>query len=98
MSDFESRENILEALSNPKSINSIAEDAFKIADKDNNGYIDKEEFELCMKNVSEFFGSWNQINKIDNEFERLDTNKNGIIDFEEFKNYVKEIIERILSI
>ena len=72
--DYEGRVNMLEALSNPKSLNSIAKDAFEVADKDSNGYIDKE------------------------EFERLDIDKNGIIDFEEFKKYVKEIVEKILSL
>ena len=54
--DYEGRVNMLEALSNPKSLNSIAKDAFEVADKDSNGYIDKEEFEICLKNVLEFFG------------------------------------------
>ena len=39
-----------------------------------------------------------QTKKKDEEFERLDIDKNGIIDFEEFKKYVKEIVEKILSL
>ena len=96
MISFESRSHILEALSEPKALNSIAKDAFDFADKDSNGYIDREEFELCVKNVSEFFGTLNLIKEIENQFERLDKDKNGIIDFLEFKEYVKQIIEQIL--
>ena len=95
--DIEQRVIMSEALSNPNSLNSIAKEAFEVADKDSNGYIDKEEFELCLRNVLDFFGPM-ETQKTDHEFERLDTDKNGIIDFEEFKKYVKEIIERILSI
>ena len=89
---------MLEALYDPRTINIIAEDAFKVADKDRNGYIDKGEFEQCMKNVSESFGLLNSIKDATNEFNRLDVDKNGIIDFDEFKGYVKEIIEKILFI
>ena len=96
MISFESRENILKALSDPKSLHSIAKDAFVVADKDSNGYIGKHEFELCVRNVSEFFGV--NIKEITKEFNRLDTDNNGIIDFFEFKTYVKEIIEKILFV
>ena len=96
MISCESRENLLKALSDPKTLNSIAEDAFHVADKDSNGCIDIEEFELCMKNVSQFFGFLISINEIKKEFNRLDTDNNGVIDFDEFKKYVKEIVERIL--
>ena len=47
---------ISEALSKPNNLNLIAKDAFKVADKDSNGYIDLEEFGLCMKNLSESLG------------------------------------------
>ena len=39
MISCESRENLLKALSDPKTLNSIAEDAFHVADKDSNGYM-----------------------------------------------------------
>ena len=94
MITFESHENMLKALSKPESLHSIAKDAFDVADKDSNGYIDKEEFELCVRNVSEFFGV--NIDEITKEFNRLDADNNGIIDFFEFKTYVKEIIEKML--
>ena len=96
MINFESREHMRKALYNPNSLNLIAKDAFEVADKDSNGYIDKGEFEQCMKNVSESFGLLNSIKDATNEFNRLDVDKNGIIDFDEFKGYVKEIIENIL--
>ncbi len=97
MINFDSRKQMLEALSDPKSLSSIAKDAFNFADKDSNGYIDMEEFELCIKNVSEFF-TLEPIKNVKNEFERLDTDKNGVIDFDEFKKFVKEIVEQILSL
>ena len=96
MISFESRNHILHALSNPQSLHLIAKDAFDCADKDSNGYIDKKEFEMCMKNVSDFFGNLNLFEEKENEFKRLDKDKNGIIDFLEFKEYVKEIVENIL--
>ena len=96
MISCESRENLRKALSDPNTLNSIAEDAFHVADKDRNGCIDIEEFELCMKNVSQFFGFLISINEIKKEFNRLDADNNGVIDFDEFKKYVKEIVERIL--
>ena len=87
----------LKVLSKPNNLNLIAKDAFKVADKDNNGYIDKEEFELCMKNVSESFGLiYPKKEKVESEFERLDADKNGTIDFDEFKNYVIEIINLMI--
>ena len=96
MFNFDSRNQMLVALSNPSSLNYITKEAFDFADKDNNGYIDYQEFELCVKNVADFF-KFNSIENAKNHFERLDTDKNGVIDFEEFKQYVKEIIDQILS-
>ena len=89
--------SISEALSKPNNINLIAQNAFEVADKDSNGYIDLEEFEQCMKNVSESFGFMSpKKENVESEFERLDIDKNGTIDFEEFKRYVKEIINLML--
>ena len=89
--------SLSEALSTPNNINLIAKDAFEVADKDSNGYIDLKEFGLCMKNVSESFGLMiPKKENIEMEFKRLDADKNGTIDFEEFKQFVKEIINRIL--
>ena len=96
MIDCESRTHLLEALSNPQSLNLIARDAFKVADKNSKGYIDMKEFESCLKNVSDFFGPLTSNKKLEKEFERLDVDKNGEIKFNEFKKYVKEIIEQML--
>ena len=96
MISYESRDHLLEALSDPKTLHLIVKEAFEIADKDNNGYIDKEEFEICVKNVSDFFGNLTLFEEKENEFKRLDKDNNGIIDFLEFKEYVKEIVEQIL--
>ena len=88
---------ISEVLSKPNNLNLIAKDAFEVADKDSNGYIDLEEFELCMKNVSESFGlKIPEKENVESEFERLDADKNGTIDFEEFKKFVKEIINQMI--
>ena len=88
---------MLEVISKPNNLNSIAKDAFAVADKDNNGFIDIEEFGLCMKNVCDSFGLMTpEKDNIKSEFDRLDTDKNGSIDFEEFKQYVKEIINQML--
>ena len=96
MKDFDYRANISEALSIPNNLNLIAKDAFEVADKDNNGFLDIEEFEQVMKNVSDSFGlKTPQKENIESEFERFDTNKNGEIDFDEFKMYVKEVINQL---
>ena len=88
---------LLQVISKPSNINLIAKDAFKVADKDSNGFIDIEEFGECMKNVSESFGlNSPEKQRIKSEFDRLDSDKNGIIDFEEFKKFVKEIINRMI--
>ena len=97
MNDKDYKASLLNSLLAPDYIDQITEDAFKVADLNRNGYIDIEEFEYCMKNVSESFGlSCPQKENVTKEFERLDTNKNGSIDFDEFKIYVKEIIDQIL--
>ncbi len=44
-----------EVLTNPDSFNKITKEAFDFEDKDSNDYIDMNEFELCNKNISEFF-------------------------------------------
>ena len=81
------------------NINLITEDAFKTADKDNNGFIDIKEFEKCLKDISEFFGI-KKPNKeyIISEFERFDTDDNGKLDFNEFKKFVQEIINKIFLV
>ena len=96
MIDCESRTHLLEVLSNPHNLSLIARDAFKVADKNNKGYIDMKEFGSCLKNVSDFFGPLISNKNLEKEFERLDVNKNGEINFNEFKKYVKEIIEQML--
>ena len=101
MSKFREKESgatfyMLRSLSNPTIFNEIAKDAFKVADKDNNGYIDKDEFKECMKCVSDFFGnSSNDKNYID-EFQKLDLDNNGVIDFDEFIIFVKDILDKLL--
>ena len=84
MINFESREHMRKALYNPNSLNLIAKDAFEVADKVSNGYIDKGELEQCMKNVSESFVLLNSIKDATNEFNRLDVDKNGIFYFHKF--------------
>ena len=99
MIDCDSRAHILEIVSVPENLNLIAKEAFKMVDKNKKGCINIKEFELCMKNVSDFFGNKSPPTKnLENEFERLDIDKNGIIEFKEFKKYVKEIIEQMLFI
>ena len=97
MDDKDYKASLLNSLLAPDYINQITEEAFKVADRDRKGYIDIEEFEYCMKNVSESFGlSYPKKENVEKEFERLDEKKNGSIDFDEFKIYVKEIIDHIL--
>ena len=90
---------LIEVLSKPNNINLIAKEAFEVADRDSNGFIDIDEFGECMKNVSESFGlNIPEKENIQSEFDRLDEDKNGIIDFQEFKQFVKEIINKMVFI
>ena len=83
-------------LSKENSIDIITKDAFRTADKDNKGYIDINEFEICLKDLSESLGT-KKPNKenIISEFERFDIDDNGKLDFDEFKKFVKEIINKM---
>ena len=51
--------------------------AFRLADKSNDGYIDKEEFEKMAKNLSK--------EKIDKVFEKFDKDGDGTMSYLEFK-------------
>ena len=51
--------------------------AFKLADKNQDGYIDKEEFEKMAKTLPK--------DKVEKVFQMCDKNNDGRMDFEEFK-------------
>ena len=81
-----------------ENFESIARDAFNVADKDNNGVIDINELGKCMKDVAKGFNlGLPEQEKILKQFNTLDLDKNGEIDFEEFKFYVMDIIYKIMN-
>ena len=77
----EKLERLQESSSKPQfaNINKMdkTEIAFKLADKDNDGYIDRSEFEKMAKNLSK--------EKAGKVFEKCDKNGDGRIDFSEFE-------------
>ena len=54
-----------------------AEIAFRLADKDKDGYVDRSEFEKMAKNLPK--------EKMDKVFDNVDKNNDGKLDFSEFK-------------
>ena len=54
-----------------------AEIAFRLADKDKDGYVDRSEFEKMAKNLPK--------EKMDKVFDNVDKNNDGRLDFSEFK-------------
>ena len=60
--------------------------AFKLADKNRDGFIDKAEFEKMAKTLSK--------DKVDKVFQKLDTNGDGKIDYQEFKKMMDMNIKK----
>ena len=82
----------------PNSFEKIAKEAFDIADKDHNGYIDKEELDICIQQIIKSFSDYTPEKTIvSEEFNRLDIDKNGIIDYSEFKVFVWDIINMVFK-
>ena len=83
---------------NANSFEKIAKEVFDIADKDHNGYIDKEELDICIQQIIKSFSDYTPEKTIvSEEFNRLDIDKNGIIDYSEFKVFVWDIINMVFK-
>lgn len=96
--DSETKKQLIAQITDPKTFEPIAKDAFDAADKDKNGVIDRKELELCMAEVAQGLGcSAPGKEAIDKEFKRLDTDKNGTIDLNEFKVFIKETMLKIIN-
>ena len=92
------KSELYDYINTPSIFNSIANDIFKVVDRDNSGEIDKDEFAICMKQVAEGFGLDKPNNQIiDETYRKFDKDNNGSIDFEEFKIFVKYILNKILD-
>ena len=80
----------------PNLFEKIVKEVFDIADKDHNGFIDKEELNLCIQQlIKSFSGYTPEQTIVSDEFSRLDKDKNGIIDCSEFKVFVWDIINMV---
>ena len=97
--DLNYKSNLYQYINSPPIFESIVSDIFKVADRDGNGTIDKEEFTICMNQVAEGFGIKKPSNTIiDETYKMYDKDKNGIIDYEEFKLYIKYILNKIIDL
>ena len=82
----------------PNLFEKIAKEVFDIADKDHNGYIDKEELDICIQQIIKSFSDYTPEKTIvSEEFNRLDIDKNGIIDYSKFKVFVWDIINMVFK-
>ena len=80
----------------PDFFEKIVKEVFDIADKDHNGYIDKEELDICIQQLIQSFSDYHPEKTIvSEEFNKLDIDKNGIIDYSEFKVFVWDIINMV---
>jgi len=80
----------------PNLFEKIVKEVFDTADKDHNGFIDKEELEVCIQQIIKGFSDFiPEKNIVSNEFSRLDADKNGIIDYSEFKVFVWDAINMV---
>ena len=82
----------------PDFFEKIVKEVFDIADKDHNGYIDKEELDICIQQLIQSFSDYRPEKTIvSEEFNKLDIDKNGIIDYSEFKVFVWETINMVFK-
>ena len=80
----------------PNLFEKIVKEVFDTVDKDHNGFIDKEELNLCIQQlIKSFSGYTPEQTIVSDEFSRLDKDKNGIIDYSEFKVFVWDIINMV---
>ena len=80
----------------PNLFEKIVKEVFDAADKDHNGFIDKEELEICIQQIIKGFSDYTpEKNIVSDEFNRLDEDKNGIIDYSEFKVFVWDAINMV---
>jgi len=80
----------------PNLFEKIVKEVFDTADKHHNGFIDKEELNLCIQQlIKSFSGYTPEQTIVSDEFNRLDKDKNGIIDYSEFKVFVWDIINMV---
>ena len=80
----------------PNLFEKIVKEVFDAADKDHNGFIDKEELEICIQQIIKGFSDYTpEKNIVMDEFNRLDEDKNGIIDYSEFKVFVWDAINMV---
>jgi len=80
-------------LSDPKLLAEISNAAFKEADTDNSGFLDKTE----LKSVMEKLSAENNLpkpndNDVNEAYAQLDTNKDGKISPDEFSAFVKLVL------
>ena len=95
--DLKAKRDMLTAINTPSVFDPIAKEAFQTVDSDNSGYIDRAEFDVCVKQVADGFGFEIDQAKIDELYSSLDSDSNGTIDYEEFKRYIKQIMNDLIE-
>lgn len=72
----------------------LCRDAFKLYDKDNNGYLDKNEVSVLLLDMNDKY----DLENVDKHFNAIDRSGDGVIDFDEFVVFMYEIIKETVKI
>eukprot|EP01120_Amphizonella_sp_Union-15-10_P005437 TRINITY_DN16245_c0_g1_i1.p1 TRINITY_DN16245_c0_g1~~TRINITY_DN16245_c0_g1_i1.p1 ORF type:complete len:122 (-),score=28.27 TRINITY_DN16245_c0_g1_i1:44-358(-) len=87
-------------LLDPSTLEATAKAAFKEADKDQSGYLDRSEIKFVLQN-SVLQGLDPEViteSQIDHFFHEYDKDKNGTISFDEFTPFVAEVLKSVVAL
>ena len=81
-------------LTDEKKLKDITKKAFDAVDLDNSGFLERNELELIMRNVSIDLGVQKPTDKeIDDVMKELDKNNDGRLSVDEFQILIEQILE-----
>lgn len=88
------KKSAADLLKNETELKQAAENAFKRLDRDNSGFLSREEMEVAIKSFMMAKGQEADKEQIDLVFKKIDKNKDGKISFREFFSMTKEILAK----